>query len=167
MGDAHGVGGLGSRGTGPGGGGTALGIGGLGTKGSGHGAGGYGSIDLGGHGKGDTRIVPGRTIVQGALSKEIIGKVIRRHWNEIKYCYETELNKNPNLYGKVSVSFTIDGTGAVSDANVGETTMNNQNVENCMLTRVKRWTFPEPKGGGQVFVTYPWVFKAAGSDDSE
>ncbi len=164
MGDAHGVGGLGSRGTGSGGGGTALGIGGLGTKGNGHGRGGYGSIDLGGRGKGDTRIVPGRTIVQGSLSKDIIAKIIRRHWNEIKYCYETELNKNPNLYGKVSVAFTIDGAGAVSDANVNETTMNNSNVENCMMTRVRRWRFPEPKGGGQVFVTYPWVFKAAGED---
>ncbi|MHB1843821.1 MAG: AgmX/PglI C-terminal domain-containing protein [Deltaproteobacteria bacterium] len=165
MGDAHGVGGLGSRGTGPGGGGTALGIGGLGTKGNGHGRGGYGSIDLGGRGKGDTRIVPGRTTVVGSLSKDIIAKIIRRHWNEIKYCYETELNKNPNLYGKVSVAFTIDGAGSVSDANVNETTMNNSNVESCMLTRVRRWRFPEPKGGGQVFVTYPWVFKAAGEDE--
>ncbi len=165
MGDAHGVGGLGSRGTGPGGGGTALGLGGLGNKGTGHGSGGNGLLDLGGHGKGTTRIVPGRTIVQGSLSKEIIGKIIRRHWNEIKYCYETELNKNPNLYGKVAVAFTIDGAGSVSDANVSETTMNNQNVENCMVMHIRRWRFPEPKGGGEVFVTYPWVFKAAGDDE--
>ena len=165
MGDAHGVGGLGSRGTGPGGGGTALGLGGLGNKGTGHGAGGNGLLDLGGRGKGDTRVVPGRVNVQGSLSKEIIGKVIRRHWNEIKYCYETELNKNPNLYGKVAVAFTIDGTGSVADANVSESTMGNSGVENCMITRVRRWRFPEPKGGGQVFVTYPWVFKAAGEEE--
>jgi TonB family protein len=165
MGDAHGVGGLGSRGTGPGGGGTALGLGGLGNKGTGHGAGGNGLLDLGGRGKGDTRITPGRVNVQGSLSKDIIAKIIRKHWNEIKYCYETELNKNPNLYGKVAVAFTIDGTGAVSDANISESTMGNTNVENCMTVRVRRWRFPEPKGGGQVFVTYPWVFKAAGSDE--
>jgi outer membrane biosynthesis protein TonB len=165
MGDAHGVGGLGSRGTGPGGGGTGLGIGGLGTKGSGRGRGGYGDLDLGGRGKGETRIVPGRTIVQGSLSKDIIAKIVRQHQNEIKYCYEQELNKNPNLYGKVSVAFTIDGTGDVSDATVNETTMNNPNVENCMSVHIRRWKFPEPKGGGQVFVTYPWLFKASGSDE--
>jgi hypothetical protein len=165
MGDAHGVGGLGSRGTGPGGGGTGLGIGGLGTKGTGRGRGGYGDLDLGGRGKGETRIVPGRTIVQGSLSKDIIAKIVRQHQNEIKYCYEQELNKNPNLYGKISVAFTIDGTGDVSDATVNETTMNNQNVENCMAVHIRRWKFPEPKGGGQVFVTYPWVFKASGSDE--
>jgi hypothetical protein len=43
--------------------------------------------------------------------------------------------------------------------------MGNSNVENCMTTHIRRWRFPEPKGGGQVFVTYPWVFKAAGGDE--
>jgi len=165
MGDAHGIGGLGSRGDGAGGGGTALGIGGLGTHGSGHGRGGYGNIDLGGRGKGETRIVPGRTIVQGSLSKDVIAAIVRKHQNEIKYCYEVELNKHPDLSGKVSVAWTIDGTGDVSEANVNETTMGNANVENCMATKIRRWKFPEPKGGGQVFVTYPWVFKAAGNEE--
>jgi hypothetical protein len=164
MGDAHGIGGLGSRGDGAGGGGTALGIGGLGTHGSGHGRGGYGNIDLGGRGKGETRIVPGRTIVQGSLSKDVIAAIVRKHQNEIKYCYEVELNKHPDLYGKVSVAWTIDGTGDVSEANVNETTMNNANVENCMATKIRRWKFPEPKGGGQVFVTYPWVFKSSSEE---
>ena len=46
LGDAHGVGGMGSRGSGTGGGGTALGLGGLGTKGKGPGMGDAGGIDL-------------------------------------------------------------------------------------------------------------------------
>src|SRR4029077_12525385 len=74
LGDAHGVGGLGSRGTGPGGGGTGLGLGGLGTKGMGHGAGGSGSIDLGGRGKDMVRVVPGKTTVVGGLDKDVIAK---------------------------------------------------------------------------------------------
>lgn len=162
LGDAHGVGGLGSRGTGPGGGGTALGIGGLGTKGGGRGRGGYGELDLGGRGKGDTEFDSNKTIVQGGLDKETIARVIKRHWNEIKYCYEKELSKDPNLYGKVTVNFIIDGTGTVSEASIQQTTMNNENVEACMLSHVRRWRFPEPKGGGEVIVTYPWVFKPAG-----
>ncbi len=165
MGDAHGVGGLGSRGTGPGGGGTGLGLGGLGTKGGGRGRGGMGNIDLGGRGKATTRIIPGRTTVVGGLSKEVIGEVIRRHWNEIKYCYERELQKDPNLQGKVEVTFTIDGTGGVSEAAASQDTVGtNGAVGNCMVQRVRRWKFPEPKGGGQVLVNYPWVFRAAGTD---
>ncbi|QSQ26867.1 TonB family protein [Pyxidicoccus parkwayensis] len=165
MGDAQGVGGLGSRGTGTGGGGTALGIGGLGTQGTGRGAGGSGGIDLGGRGKSITKVIPGKTTVVGGLDKDVIAKVIRRHQGEIKYCYESELNKDPSLAGKVAVAFTIDPTGAVSDANVSETTLNNSKAEQCMLSRIRRWKFPEPKGGGVVSVTYPWIFSPAGNGE--
>ena len=161
-GDAHGVGGLGSRGTGPGGGGTALGIGGLGTKGSGHGRGGYGSIDLGGRGKAMTQVTPGTTVVQGGLDKEVIARIVHRHQNEIKYCYEKELQKDPNLYGKVAIKWIIDPTGSVATASLAQSTMGNSNVVNCILTRVRRWKFPQPKGGGVVQVTYPWIFKSNG-----
>lgn len=167
LGDAHGVGGLGSRGTGPGGGGTGLGLGGLGTKGSGRGRGGYGSIDLGGRGKDTTRVVPGTTTVIGGLSKDVIAKVIKRHQNEIKFCYEQELQKTPDLSGKVAVLFTIDPTGSVSEANVSESSMGSANAENCMLARIRRWKFPEPQGGGVVTVTFPWIFKPTGSDEGD
>lgn len=167
MGDAQGVGGLGSRGTGTGGGGTALGIGGLGTQGTGRGAGGSGGIDLGGRGKSITKVIPGKTTVVGGLDKDVIAKVIRRHQGEIKYCYESELNKDPSLAGKVAVAFTIDPTGAVSDATVSESTLGNAKAEQCMLSRIRRWKFPEPKGGGVVAVTYPWLFSPAGGEGGE
>lgn len=165
VGDAHGVGGMGSRGAGTGGGGTGLGLGGLGTKGGGRGAGGLGGIDLGGRGKDTTRVIPGKTTVVGGLSKEQINKVIKRHQNEIKFCYEQELQKTADLSGKVAVLFTIDPAGAVAEANVSESTLSNSTAENCMLARIRRWKFPEPEGGGVVTVTYPWVFKPAGSDE--
>src|SRR5206468_5303776 len=133
LGDAYGVGGMGTRGTGPGGGGNALGIGGLGTKGSGHGRGGYGELDLGGRGKDDTVFVPGRTTVVGGLSREVINRVIQKHYNEIKYCYEKELTRDPSLYGKVTVLFLIDGGGKVAEALVQQSTMSSEPVEGCMI----------------------------------
>jgi TonB family protein len=165
LGDAHGVGGFGARGTGAGGGGNALGIGGVGTKGAGPGGGGYGAIDLHGRGKDMVRVIPGKTTVVGGLDKDVIAKIIRRHQNEIRYCYEQELNKDPDLAGKVGVQFVIDPTGSVSDASVSETTLANATTESCMLSRIRRWKFPEPKGGGIVTVTFPWIFKPAGSSD--
>jgi TonB family protein len=162
LGDAYGAGGMGTRGTGSGGGGNALGIGGLGTKGSGNGRGGYGSVDLGGRGKEDTVFVPGHTTVVGGLSREVINRVIQKHYNEIKYCYEKELSRDPGLYGKVTVLFVIDGTGRVGDALVQQTTMSSEPVESCMVNHVRRWMFPPPQGGGTVQVTYPYVFKSSG-----
>ncbi len=167
VGDAQGVGGLGSRGAGAGGGGNGLGLGGLGTKGGGRGAGGYGSIDLGGKGKEGTRVIPGKTTVVGGLDKDVIMKVIKRHQNEIKFCYEQELQKNPSLAGKVAVAWTIDPTGGVSEATVSESSIGNANVESCIVQRIRRWKFPEPAGGGIVNVTFPWIFKAAGDDSAE
>ena len=160
-GDTYGVGGLGSRGTGQGGGGTAIGIGGLGTKGSGGGRGGYGEVDLGGRGKEETQFVPGRTIVVGGLSRDVINRIIQRHYNEVKYCYEKELTKDPGLYGKITVMFVIDGTGRVGDALVQQSTMGSEPVESCIVGHVRRWAFPAPEGGSSVQVTYPYVFKSS------
>lgn len=162
LGDAYGAGGLGARGAGPGAGGKALGIGGLGTKGSGHGRGGYGELDLGGRGKEETVFVPGRTTVVGGLSREVINRVIQKHYSEIKYCYEKELTRDPGLYGKVTVLFVIDGAGRVGDALVQQTTMASEPVESCIVSHVRRWAFPQPQGGGTVQVTYPYVFKSSG-----
>lgn len=166
-GDASGIGGLGSRGTGTGGGGTGLGLGGLGTKGTGRGAGGYGDIDLNGKGKEATRIVPGKTTVVGGLSKDEIMRVIRRHQSEIKFCYERELQKSPNLAGKVAVAFTIDPAGGVAEANVTDSSLSNNNTESCMISQIRGWKFPQPEGGGVVAVTFPWIFKPAGSESGE
>jgi hypothetical protein len=166
MGDVGGLAAFGSRGAGPGGYGTALGIGTVRTKGGGaHGRGGYGDLEISGKGKSEVRVVPGSTSVQGALSKDLIAKVIRQRQNEIKYCYQHELSKSPDLAGKVTVMFTIGGTGEVAEATVNETTLADVNVENCMVQHIRHWRFPAPQGGGQVFVTYPWVLRAAGAEE--
>lgn len=161
MGDAGGAGGLGSRGTGAGGGGNSLGIGGLGS-GTGRGSGGRGGIDLGGRGKGMTRIKPGKVIFKGSLSREEIQRVIRRVMSQIKFCYERELAKDPNLQGKLVATWTIQGTGLVSKSRMAQNTMGNKQVEACVLRIINRLRFPKPKGGGNVFVTYPFVFSSSG-----
>jgi TonB family protein len=130
----------------------------------GQGAGGYGTVDLGGKKKDSVRIIPGQTTVVGGLAREVIARVIQEHQSEIKYCYEVQLNRNPSLAGKVTVLFTIDGSGTVIDGQVSETTLNNADTEKCMLAKIRRWKFPEPAGNGIVKVNFPWIFKPAGAD---
>jgi len=121
-------------------------------------------VDLGGRKTDSVRIVPGQTTVVGGLAREVIARVIQEHQSEIKYCYEVQLNRNPSLAGKVTVLFTIDGSGTVTDSQVSETTLNNSEAERCMLAKIRRWKFPEPAGNGIVKVNFPWIFKPAGSD---
>jgi TonB family protein len=107
----------------------------------------------------------GEPEVGGGLTKEIIRRVIRSHIHEIRYCYERELSKDPNLYGKIVVKFTILPSGNVHQAGIKSSTMGNENVESCILARVARWTFPKPYKGASVIVSYPFLFKAAGRDE--
>ena len=175
IGEAYGVGGLGLVGTGRGGGGTGegtIGLGTLGTIGKG-GGGGSGA----GYGRGVGRlsgrrarapsVVAGRAEVRGSLDKEIIRRIIRRHINEVKYCYQKELQAKPDLYGRVVIQFTIAATGQVVASVVQQSTMNNPSVEGCIAQAVRRWLFPKPKGGGIVIVSYPFVLRAAGGGGDE
>jgi hypothetical protein len=170
IGENFGFGGLGLRGTGRGGGGTGEGTIGLGNLGTiGHGAGGgtgsgYGS-GAGGF-KGRQALVPkirsGTADVRGSLSKEVIRRVIQRHINEVRFCYEQELNQRPDLQGRVTVKFIISPSGAVQSALVSETTLGAPRPEQCIAQAVRRWTFPSPEGGGIVIVNYPFMLTSSG-----
>lgn len=155
-----GSGGLGARGSGLGGGGTAEGLGGLGTKGRGSGASGYGSGggNFGSKGEGGIGTVGGDPIILGALDKSLIDAVIKRNMARIRYCYQRELTKNPSLGGKITVKFVIAKDGTVSSATTKSSTMNNPAVESCINSQFMKFQFPEPKGGGIVIVSYPFIF---------
>ncbi|MFO0685654.1 MAG: AgmX/PglI C-terminal domain-containing protein [Sandaracinus sp.] len=165
IGGNEGFGGLGLRGTGRGGGGTGEGTIGLGTLGTiGHGAGtgsgsGYGSGAGGFRGRqgGTPSVRTGDAEVRGSLSREVVRRVIRRHVNEVRFCYEQELPQHPDLAGRVLVAFVVNGAGAVQTASVQESTLSNARVETCITSAVRRWTFPAPDGGGVVGVVYPFV----------
>lgn len=171
VGESYGLGGLGLAGTGRGGGGTGegtIGLGTLGTIGKGGGGGsgsgyGRGAGRLGGRRARAPVVVAGRAQVRGALDKEIIRRIIRRHINEVKYCYQKELMGNAKLSGRVMVQFMITGTGQVGTSKVQSSTVNNRKVEMCIAQAVRRWLFPKPKGGGIVIVSYPFVLRSAGN----
>ena len=165
VGEAYGVGGLGLVGTGRGGGGTGEGTIGLGNtgligKGGGGGTGsGYGKgsgAGFGGRGKRVPQVRQAKAQVQGALDRDIIRRIVRAHINEVRSCYNAGLTKNPNLQGRVAVNFVITGTGKVGSSVVQESTIKDSSVGNCIAKAVKRWTFPKPRGGGNVIVTYPF-----------
>jgi hypothetical protein len=163
-GNQYGSGGLGSRGSGFGGGGTAAGLGGLGTRGTGLGASGYGrgSGFYGKKGGGAPGVGRGTPIILGALDKSLIDRVVKSHLAQIRFCYERELNKNPKLFGKIVVKFVIAKNGSVSSASTKASTMKNPIVEQCLNKRFLRMRFPSPKGGGIVIVSYPFVFNSQG-----
>jgi hypothetical protein len=103
----------------------------------------------------------GSPIILGALDKSAISDEVRRHVAQIRYCYQRELTKQPALSGKVVVKFVIAAAGTVSSAEVKETTMADPDVESCLCDVIGRMEFPEPRGGGIVIVSYPFIFRPA------
>lgn len=177
LGDNEGLGGLGLMGTGRGGGciGPDCGLAtiGLGDRGIGHGLGDCdnGPCLGGGHGPSGTdglrqrehRVPTIRSTgatVQGALSRETIRRVVRRHHNEVKFCYERALQSNPGLEGRVTTRFMISPSGAVVGSTIVGSTLNHAETESCVRNVLTRFTFPSPDNGGMVSVTYPFTFSA-------
>ena len=108
-------------------------------------------------------IFVGIASVRGSLDKEIVRRTIRRHINEVKYCYEQELTRNRDLSGRILVQFTISSTGQVISSVIQNSTMGNARVETCTTQAVRRWEFPKPEGGGLAIVSYPFVLAPAGA----
>jgi outer membrane biosynthesis protein TonB len=133
----------------------------------GKGGGGIGALGVGGVGKGKvggtvTRATA-RSIAstQGTVDREAVARVINSHLNEVHGCYERALLKDPGLAGKVVLEWTIGAAGRVVAAKTKSSTLRNASVEACILSNLKSWTFPAPKGG-VVIITYPFLFNSVG-----
>jgi hypothetical protein len=72
-------------------------------------------------------------------------------------CYQTGLNSDPGMSGKVVISARVGPNGEVSDASVAQNTGLSPSVAQCIAGVVKRATFSAPGGGGstlQIPVTF-------------
>lgn len=94
---------------------------------------------------------------QGSIDRNAVLKVINSHINEVQYCYEKNLLKDPSLKGKVSVEWTIGGSGSVTRVRQKTSTLRSPQVSSCIIQAIKRWRFPKPTGGN-VTISFPFVF---------
>jgi hypothetical protein len=167
---AWGAGGLGQKGTGAGGGDTGRSMlpgSGFRTIGSGDrhsGSGGYGDrvAELGPRKPRAPDISILAVVVRGGLDREIVRRVVRQHLNEVRYCYEEALPRQPTLAGRVVARFTIAPTGRVLVSALQTSSLGSPAVEACIVAATRRWQFPQPAGGGLVVVSYPFQLTPAG-----
>lgn len=98
--------------------------------------------------------------IMGALAREVVERVIRENRNQIRYCYEVELQRQQNLAGRVVVTWVIAASGRVARVKIKDTSLGSARTEKCIMRRIKTWQFPRPAGGGVVTVNYPFIFRA-------
>lgn len=145
--------------TGAGGKGTAtVGIAGVGTKGKGSGSFGYGTGGLGEKGNVGINLEGQEAEFKGSMDREAIRRVILANKPAIRHCYDLQLNRNAELFGKVVVEWTITEGGRVKEAKIKSNTLGNAEVANCLLARLRTFKFPDPPPDTEGQVSYPFVF---------
>lgn len=93
------------------------------------------------------------------IDREAVRGVFKSHLSEFKKCYEAEYSKNKSLNGKVVLFLEITDESVVKTAKIKSTTLKNENVENCLIDKVKTFVFPAATKGTVAEVTYPFVFR--------
>jgi hypothetical protein len=111
-------------------------------------------------GVGSIATIAGESQIIGGLHASEIDETIKRHLNQIRYCYQRQLQKEPGLSGKLVSRFVIAKDGSVSKAETKASSLGNPAVDSCVNGRLARITFPQPRGGGIVIVSYPFMFTA-------
>ena len=145
------IGGGGSPVQGGGKGGGLAGIGG-GTGGSGTGAGAGTETKVAGP-TGVAQVGGSTATVPISDADRVIAGLRAR----FRSCYQTGLNSDPSMSGKVLISAKVGPNGEVSSADVASNTGLSPTVAQCIAGVVKRATFSAPGGGGstlQIPVTF-------------
>lgn len=150
--ETGGAGGKGLKGVEAGGGGKTIGIDGPSTKGLGRGYHGDGIGEgisgpgrLGIKGEHAISIISENVQVLSGLPKDVINAVVQKYRSQIRACYDSALQRNPALRGKISIAFNIQPNGIVSYSAVKESTIGDRGLEECIVSRVRTWVFPKPE----------------------
>lgn len=104
----------------------------------------------------------GNLKVDEGLTKDEVGEIIHQHLSEIRYCYESSLIHSPDIQGKMMTRFTINKNGIVGGAQIISSSLSDSRLDDCILKKLSSWKFPNPRGGSEVAVSYPFVFKTLG-----
>lgn len=95
--------------------------------------------------------------VRGDLDADSVRSTVRAHINEVRYCHQQALRRDPKAGGRVAIQFTISADGKVRQSAVAESTLRDPADAECIAKAFRRWLFPRPEGGGSVDVTYPFA----------
>lgn len=103
----------------------------------------------------------GQVIAVGSLDQSLIRREIKKRLGDVNKCYEQAIAIKPALAGAIVAQFTIKPDGKVSGAKSSGV---DDELGRCVARVIELITFPRPKNGGNVAVSYPFQFRlAAGS----
>src|SRR3954464_11961453 len=80
--------------------------------------------------------------------QDAIERLFSRKAGDLQACWSEEYEKNHNrkLEGDVTVQLTVAPSGQANDVKVINSTLQNQDIESCVVKAVGSWSFPEGAG---------------------
>jgi hypothetical protein len=144
----------------PGSGSQAMGAGGYGSSGSGGGRHGLGG-GISFRGKSGAFMAPltEEASVESGLDRDQIAAVVQKNMGQIIYCYEMGLQSKPDLKGRLTAHWVINGRGLVNTSQIAHSSVGDAKVEQCITSKIKNWKFPKPIGAVNVDVDYPFELR--------
>jgi hypothetical protein len=91
------------------------------------------------------------------LSQTKVREVVSTSYDQLQACYGQALMRDHSASGKVRFEFVIGRNGRVADAWVSDATLRDCAAIDCMLTKFRALSFPEPVGRS-VRVIYPIAY---------
>jgi TonB family protein len=93
---------------------------------------------------------------KGTLTDDEIVGTIKPKLPEVQACLVEAKKDKADVAGIVDLGIAVASTGKVADVKVLSTTTSAPKLDTCIVARVKTWTFPKPKGGGEAAFHYPF-----------
>ncbi|MEZ4272983.1 MAG: AgmX/PglI C-terminal domain-containing protein [Myxococcota bacterium] len=95
---------------------------------------------------------------KGKMSRAALARVINSNAKDIRRCYAEARKTNPTAQGRIDLQWVVDASRFAQRVRVVSDDVGSAKLIRCLQTVVKRWRFPEPKGGAAL-VSYPFTFR--------
>lgn len=91
--------------------------------------------------------------VEGPLSRRVVAKRVRGIQHQLGYCHSRQWEDPPVSPATLPIALTIASDGAVS-AVVGESTLDHDGVESCVVSRLEWLSFAEEDGSSPSLASF-------------
>jgi hypothetical protein len=100
------------------------------------------------------------------FSRETVQEIMVAHQADIQQCYDTTLSERygktaEHMGGKLVATFVVTKTGKVinAGAKLGESTVKDKQLRDCVVGVIRQLEFPAPKDGKRHPIEYPYQLK--------
>lgn len=99
-----------------------------------------------------------RPVEVGENPRRDVERVFQQHAAALSACHDGEAFL-AKLDGRFVVTFTVEGDGSVSNADVASTTLHHKGIEKCVTRVISSWRFIAHRNRVPFEVSHPFIFE--------